>query len=141
MFHPTKPLAYVMSELQTGVTTLRYADGQLEILATHLVPGGGDGSGIKVAPDGTLLLVGDRGNHAIARFAIDPVTGIATYVASTPSGGEIPRDLDFGANGRLLAVANVRANAVQLFSHGSDGTLTPLSTIVTGTPTSVAFLS
>ena len=32
VFHPHKPLAYVMSELQTGVTTLRYADGRFEIL-------------------------------------------------------------------------------------------------------------
>jgi 6-phosphogluconolactonase len=130
----------VMSELQTGVTTLAYADGKFDILATHSVPTGRDGSGIVVAPDGTHLLVGDRGNHAVARFAIDPTTGIATYAASTPSGGDTPRDLAFGANGRLLAVANVRSNVVQLFSHGSDGTLTPLSTIATGTPTAVAFL-
>jgi 6-phosphogluconolactonase len=140
VFHPHKPLAYVMSELQTGVTTLSYSDGHLEIVATHAVPNGADGSGIVVAPDGTHLLVGDRGNHAVARFAIDPITGVASYAASTPSGGEIPRDLAFGASGKLLAVANVRGNVVQLFSHGSDGTLTPLAAIVTGTPTAVAFL-
>jgi 6-phosphogluconolactonase len=141
VFHPHKPLAYVMSELFTGVSTLGYADGRFEILATHPAGvGSTDGSGIVIAPDGTHLLVGDRGNHAIARFAIDPASGIAAYAASTPSGGEIPRDLALGANGRLLAVANVRADAVQLFAHGGDGTLTPLARIATGTPTAVAFL-
>lgn len=140
-FHPTKPVAYVMAELQPGVTTLGYADGKLNVLATHAVehPAGG-GSGIVVAHDGTHLFVGDRGNKAVVRFAIDPVSGVATFVASTPSGGDVPRDLAFGANGRLLAVANVASNVVQLFTHGSDGSLTPLSAIATGTPTSVAFL-
>lgn len=140
-FHPTKPFAYVMTELQTGVTTLRYTDGHFEILAVAPAgPGATDGAGIAIAPDGTHLFGGDRGNNALARFAIDPVTGIATYETSTPSGGILPRDHAFGAGGRLLAVANVRSDAVQLFTHASDGRLTPLSSIATGAPTAVAFL-
>jgi 6-phosphogluconolactonase len=140
-FHPARSIAYVMGEMQPGVTTFAYAGGRLDVLATHavepMVPGG---SGIVVAPGGTHLFVGDRGNRAIARFAIDPLNGIATYAASTPSGGDIPRDLAFGAGGRLLAVANVGGNTVQLFVHGSDGTLSPLAAIATGAPTAVAFL-
>jgi 6-phosphogluconolactonase len=140
-FHPSKAVAYVMCELQTGVTTLGYADGKFEVLATHAAgPGAADGSGIVVAPGGTHLFAGDRGNHALARYAIDPVSGIATYSGSVPSGGTIPRDLAFGASGKLLAVANVRSDAVALFAHSSDGTLTPLTSIPTGTPTAVAFL-
>lgn len=140
-FHPTKPLAYVMSELQTGVTTLAYAEGKLDILATHLAgPGAVHGSGIVIASDGTHLFAGDRGNHALARYTIDPVTGIATYAGSTSTGGVHPRDIAFGANGRLVAVANVLSDNVTLFSHSSDGTLTPLASIATGTPTGVAFL-
>jgi 6-phosphogluconolactonase len=140
-FHPTRPVAYVMGEMQPGVTTLAYADGRFEVLATHPVePAVPGGSGIVVAPGGTHLFVGDRGNSAVARFAINPVSGIATYAASTPSGGGIPRDLAFGARGRLLAVANVAGNAVQLFAHDSDGTLSPLAAIATGAPTAVAFL-
>jgi 6-phosphogluconolactonase len=142
VFHPTKPVAYVMAELQPGVTTLAYEEGELSVLATHAVePPVGGGSGIAVAPGGTHLFVGDRGNKAVARFAIDPARGIATYAASTPSGGDVPRDLAFGASGRLLAVANVASNVVKLFSHGRDGSLTPLSSIATGTPTAVAFLN
>jgi 6-phosphogluconolactonase len=141
VFHPSKPFAYVMAELQPAVTTLAYGDGKFEVVATEPADASAaDGSGIVVAPGGTHLFVGDRGGMAVARFAIDPATGVATYVASTPAGGDSPRDLAFGAGGRLLAVANVRSNLVQLFSHGSDGTLTPLSTIATGTPTAVAFL-
>ena len=98
------------------------------------------GSGIVIAPGGTHLFGGDRGNHALARYIIDPVTGIATYDGSTPTGGVHPRDIAFGANGRLVAVANVLSDTVQLFTHSSDGTLTPLATIATGTPTGVAFL-
>jgi 6-phosphogluconolactonase len=141
VFHPNRPLAYVMSELQTGVTTLAYSDGKLEVLATHLAgPGAVHGSGIAIAPDGTHLYGGDRGNHALARYAIDTVTGIASYSASTPSGGVHPRDIAFGDNGRLVAVANVLSDGVALFAHSSDGTLTPLTNIATGTPTAVAFL-
>ena len=141
VFHPNKPLAYVMAELKPAVTTLAYSDGRFDIVATEPTDAGAaDGSGIVVAPGGTHLFAGDRGRMAVARFAIDPVTGVASYAGSTPSGGDSPRDLAFGANGKLLAVANVRSNLVQLFTHGSDGTLTPLSSIATGTPTGVAFL-
>jgi 6-phosphogluconolactonase len=141
VFHPHKPLAYVMAELQPGVTTLAYADGRFEVVATHAVgPAVSGGSGIVIAPDGAHLFVGDRGNKAVARFAIDPDSGTATYAASTSAGGDIPRDLAFGADGRLLAVANVGSDVVQLFSHGSGGSLTLLSSIATGAPTVVAFL-
>lgn len=141
VFHPAKPVAYVMAELQTGVTTLSYADGKLERLATELAgPGALHGSGIVIAPDGTHLFGGDRGNHALARYAIDPQTGIARYAGSATSGGVHPRDMAFGASGRLLAVANVLGGGVALFSHRSDGMLTPLSNIATGAPTAVAFL-
>lgn len=140
-FHPHKPVAYVMAELRPEVTTLAYAEGRLDILATHAVePALSGGSGIVVAPAGTHLFVGDRGSKSIARFAIDPLSGIAHYAASTLSGGDIPRDLAFGARGRLLAVANVGSDSVQLFAHGSDGGLTPLAAIATGSPTAVAFL-
>lgn len=141
-FHPHKPVAYVIGELETGVTTLAYGDGRFEVLAVDAVAERNalHGSGIVVAPGGTHLFAGDRGNHALARFAIDPVSGIARYVGSTPSGGVHPRDIAFGANGRLLAVANVLGGGVALFAHSSDGTLTPLGAIDTGTPTGVAFL-
>jgi 6-phosphogluconolactonase (cycloisomerase 2 family) len=130
-----------MSELITGVTTLAYGDRRFDILATDPVgPGALHGSGIAIAPDGTHLFGGDRGNHALARYAIDPVSSIARYTGSTPTGGVHPRDHAFGANGRLLAVANVLSDNVQLFVHSSDGTLTPLTSIATGTPTGVAFL-
>lgn len=141
VFHPTKPVAYVMSELITGVTTLAYDDGKLSGLATSLAgPGSLHGSGIVIAPGGTHLFGGDRGNHALARYTIDAASGVATYAASTPSGGVHPRDMAFGADGRLLAVANVLGGGVALFAHSSDGTLTPLPSIATGTPTGVAFL-
>ncbi|HZY68155.1 MAG TPA: lactonase family protein [Devosia sp.] len=140
VFHPHKPLAYVMAELQPAVTTLAYTSGHFEMLATHaLDPCLNGGSGIVVAPGGTHLFVGDRGNEAVVRFAIDPVTGVATQRSSTPSGGRIPRDLTFGANGKLFAVANVGSDLVQLFAHSSNGTLTLLSAVRTGTPTAVAF--
>ena len=142
-FHPSKPVAYVMGELMIGVTTLAYSgDGRLDPIATHPVGAAGalHGSGIVVAPGGTHLFGGDRGNHALARFTLDPVSGIATYAGSTPTGGVHPRDIAFGDKGRLLAVANVLSDDVQVFAHGSDGTLTPLSTIATGTPTGIAFL-
>ncbi|MBL8598432.1 MAG: lactonase family protein [Devosia sp.] len=140
-FHPHKPIAYVMTELETGVVTLAYADGRFDILAVAPAgPGAQHGAGIAVAPGGTRLFGGDRGNHALARFAIDPVSGVARYAGSTPTGGVHPRDHAFGANGRLLAVANVHSDTVQVFTHASDGTLTPLVTIPTGTPTAVAFL-
>jgi 6-phosphogluconolactonase len=141
VFHPTKPLAYVMAELQPGVTTFAYAEGRLDVLATDLVqPAVSGGSGIVVAPSGTHLFVGDRGNKSVVRFDIDPGTGIASFAVATPCGGDVPRDLAFSPSGTILAVANVMSDGVVLFRHAPDGGLSPLSTIATGTPTAVAFL-
>ena len=140
VFHPTKPFAYVMAELQPGVTTLAYADGRLAALATEPVqPSVSGGSGIVMAPDCTHLFVGDRGNAAVARFTIGE-DSIARYASSTPSGGDIPRDLAFTPSGTVLAIANVLGDAVTLFRHAADGALAPLAKVATGTPTSVAFL-
>lgn len=139
VFHPTKPFAYLMAELQPAVTSFAYADGRLALLSTEPVqPPVSGGSGIVIAPGATHLFVGDRGNAAVARFDIGS-DGIARYAASTPSGGDVPRDLAFSRSGELLAVANVLGD-VALFRHAPDGALSPLSHIATGNPTAVAFL-
>ena len=140
-FHPSKPLAYVMAELEPAVSSFAYADGRLELLMTEPVqPPVSGGSGIVVAPTGTHLFVGDRGNKAVVRFDIDPLSGIASFARATPCGGDVPRDLAFSPSGTILAVANVMSDAVVLFRHAPGGALTPLATVATGTPTAVAFL-
>lgn len=147
-FHPSLPCLYAVNELGSSVASLFFDRdaGSLALLTTGLtVPEAALGhnhcSALKVAPGGRHLFVGNRGHDSIARFDIDPQSGVATFATTTPSGGRTPRDFAFDPSGRCLAVANQDSdNVVLLRYHEASGALTPLGQpIPTGTPTAIAF--
>ena len=146
VFHPQLPFAYVANELTGTVNTLAYDanSGRLEIVGE--VPSTDSGapgncSAIRLAPDGKFLFVGNRGDNTIARFDIDPQTGLTHPGSTTPVGGKIPRDFVFSRSGEIVAVANQDSDTLTFFRYASEtGALTPLGEPVpAGSPTSVAF--
>jgi 6-phosphogluconolactonase len=48
---------------------------------------------IKMHPDGKFLYSSNRRHDSIAIFAIDPATGMLTFVEAVPTGGKKPRSL------------------------------------------------
>ena len=147
-FHPTLPFAYSVNELASTVASFAFdaAAGSFKLLGVDAaVPpamlGHSHCSAIKIAPGGRHLFVGNRGEDTVARFAIDPASGMASRVGSVPAGGKTPRDFDFAPGGTCLAVANQDSDTVDLFGYdGSTGALTPLGApISTGTPTAIAW--
>ena len=80
-------------------------------------------------------------DDSIAGFAIDPATGIARFIGTTPCGGHIPRDFAFDPTGCVLAVANQENDRVNLFRYQpATGALVPIGApIAVGSPTAIAF--
>lgn len=146
-FHPSLPFAYCVNELTSTLATLAFDPeaGTLDILAieptTPQPVAGNSTSAIDIPQGGAHVFVGNRGDDSIAGFAIDPTTGMAQFIGTTPCGGKIPRDFAFDPSGTVLAVANQESNLVSLFRYAPDtGALTPVGTpIATGSPTVIAF--
>ena len=144
-FHPTRPFAYAVTELDSTLVSFAYdaATGSfaqigIERALSPTATQPTTASGIKLSPDGAHVFSANRGDDSIAQFDID-ADGIARFAGTVPSGGRTPRDLAFDPTGRLLAVANQDSDIVSLF-HLAAGRLTPLTDIAVGSPTGVVFL-
>lgn len=95
--HPTRPVAYLVSELASTLTTLAIEGATLAARDTRstLPPGfAGDSLGGAIAVDraGTRLWVTNRGHDSIATYALDD-DGLPRPIGHIPSGGASPRHL------------------------------------------------
>jgi len=151
VFHPSLPCAYVVNELNSTVASLSFdaSDGRLDVLGmTPTLPdtarsGPNYCSEIRISADGRTLYVANRGHDSIARFAIDPATGVAALVDTLPCGGRTPRHFAIDPSGRYLAVANQDSDTIAVFAiDPADGSLRLMPKVIrTGTPTCVAFVA
>lgn len=132
-FHPSGRIVYVVNELDSTVSTLRYdrATGALEMLQTvpslaEPMTGRNAPADIHVHPSGRFLYMSNRGHDSIAAFAIDKRTSTLQPLQWEPTGGNWPRNFAIDPSGRFLFVANERSNTI--VTHRIDtrtGKLTP----------------
>jgi len=148
-FHPSKPLAYVINELDSTITTYRLdsASGRLEPLQviTTLPPsftGNSTTSEIVVAPSGRFVYGSNRGHDSIAIFAVDDGTGVLSSVGWEPTQGKTPRFFALDPSGSLLYAANQDSDTIVTFRvDQSSGKLTPTGQVIkTGSPSSIVFV-
>ena len=97
-FHPTLPIAFLVSELASTLTVLVMKESDalsaqriLSTLPADAAPGSLGGA-VALDAAGTRLYVSNRGHDSVASFAIDP-EGEVTLLGHTPSGGTSPRFL------------------------------------------------
>ena len=148
-FHPSKPYAYVINELDSTITTFRF-DGErgelkpLQVITT-LPPtftGNSTTSEIAVAPSGRYVYGSNRGHDSIAIFAVDDATGVLTPVGWEPTQGKTPRFFALDPSGTSLYAANQDSDTIVAFRvDPATGKLTPTGQIVkTGSPSSIVLL-
>ena len=148
-FHPSKPYAYVINELDSTITTFRF-DGErgelkpLQVITT-LPPtftGNSTTSEIAVAPSGRYVYGSNRGHDSIAIFAVDDATGVLTPVGWEPTQGKTPRFFALEPSGASLYAANQDSDTIVAFRvDPATGKLTPTGQIVkTGSPSSIVLL-
>lgn len=134
-FHPRLPLVYVANELNSTVSTFRFATDRGALAPVEhrsTLPGGWQGTSyvadIHVAPDGRVLYVSNRGHNSIARFSIAERTGALRLEDTVPTGGDWPRNFSLAPGGRWLLVGNQRSGDVVVLARDPrSGRLTPTS--------------
>lgn len=120
--HPNGRYAYVINELDSTMTTLKYnaTTGTLTTVDTvsTLPAGFSDASycaDVHVSSSGRFLYGSNRGHNSIVVFAIDAHTGKPTLVEHVSTEGKWPRNFVIDPTGGFLLVANQHTNNVVVF--------------------------
>lgn len=147
-FHPSKPVAYVVNELDATVTSYNWdaESGNLDPfhrLSTAPPTHTGDNTGAEIVcdPTGKFVYVSNRGHDSIATLAVDPSNGALSPVSWHSVKGKRPRFFTLDAKGDYLYVANQDSDNIVCFKvdHGT-GELTPAGQEVrTGSPSCIVF--
>ncbi|EZP55573.1 lactonase family protein [Sphingomonas sp. RIT328] len=125
-WHPDGPLAYLVSELDSRLTTLRIeADGRFTTIgAQPTLPAGREGYVGHVAVDaaGKRLYASNRGPNTIAVFALDDPLR-PRLIEQAPCGGDWPRFFLLRPEAGEMLVANERSPAMAVLPLLRDGRL------------------
>jgi 6-phosphogluconolactonase (cycloisomerase 2 family) len=144
-FHPKQPLAYVINELDSTITTYRKAGPKLAPLQTvpacpESFTGYSTGAEIWVDRAGRHVYVSNRGHDSIGVFAIDPSKGTLSPKQWVPTHGTVPRFFAFDPDQRFLYVANQGGHTIFAYRVGRDGKLSPTGVKVNvGSPACIVF--
>jgi len=147
--HPRGRLIFVVNELNSTVTVMKYAarSGALEALQTvSTIPAGFTDpttcAGIDIPPSGKFLYASNRGHDSIAVFAVDSRTGSLTPVEHQSTLGKTPRHFAVAPDGRWLLAENQGSDTVVVFRlDEKTGALEPTGQQVeVGSPVCAVFL-
>ena len=147
-FHPTRPIAYQINELDSTVTTYQWDANRGVLTAVHIIPttpatyvGDNTGAEIAVAPSGNHVYVSNRGHNSIATFAVDAADATLAPVGWVPTQGEKPRFFTLDPAGKMLYVANEDSDTIVAFRLDAHSGLPQSSGLViqTGSPSCIVF--
>jgi 6-phosphogluconolactonase len=143
-FHPQRPFAYVISELQSTVTVFRYLEqqGTFEALQTiSTLPddfkGQNLGGEIMIAPSGRFVYASNRGHNSLVIYAADQETGQLSVVGYESTQGASPRAFIIDPSEALLMVANQDTDTVVTFWINQDSGMLRATGHVATVPTPV----
>ena len=121
-FSPDGRYFYVLSEMDSTVTTFAYAPDHGVFGYLGVVPmlpvgfeGRNDAPEIAVHSSGKFLYASNRGHDSIAIFSIDPTKGTLTFGARVSTGGKEPRHFTIDPSGNYLLAENQLSNSVVVF--------------------------
>lgn len=144
-FHPRRPFAYVVNELDSTITTYRQAGARLtplQVVRSTPTDFTGYSTGAEIAVDrgGRTVYVSNRGHDSIGVFAIDRTAGTLTPRQWVPTKGTVPRFFALDPTERFLYVANQGSHTIVGYRVGRDGNLSPASIKVNvGSPACIVF--
>jgi 6-phosphogluconolactonase (cycloisomerase 2 family) len=147
-FHPAKPFAYVINELDSTIAVYQFEpdQGVLKPLQVHTTlptsyTGNNTCAEIAVAPSGRFVYGSNRGHDSIAIFSVDQATGLLTSIGWEPTQGQTPRYFGLDPSGNHLYAANQNSDTVVIFRiDKASGKLTPTGeAIKVASPSTIAF--
>ena len=147
-FHPTRPFAYVINEIDSTIATYQFDPAKGVLKPLQILPtapatytGNNTGAEIWVAPSGRFVYGSNRGHDSIAIFAIDDRTGLLTSVGWEPTQGRTPRYFGLDPSGTHLYAANQNSDTVVIFRvNQTTGKLDATGEIIkVGSPSTIVF--
>jgi 6-phosphogluconolactonase len=153
-FHPTLPVAYVISEMGGTITVYSYLSTLGELVMpplqmVHTIPvdfnGFNKAAEILIDSSGRWLVASNRGfasppSNSIVVYEIATSSGLLTQQASYSSGGKFPRGVELSPTGGILVVGGQDSNNVATFRlNGNTGVLTPTGYNLTNIATPITF--
>jgi 6-phosphogluconolactonase len=121
-FHPRLPVAYLINEIDSTLTTYAWDAGRGTLEALQILPtlpasftGDSIASEIVAAPCGRFVYGSNRGHDSIAVFAVDQASGLLSAVGWDSTQGSMPRFFTLDPSARLLYVANQESDTVVAF--------------------------
>lgn len=151
VFHPGKPYAYGINELDNTITAYAFDEsaGRLTVLGSvpTLPPefkGENTSADLHLDPSGQFIYGSNRGHDSIVTYRIDAESGALTYVEHTSTHGKTPRNFAIAPGGKLLLAANQQTDTIEVFHRDPDsGKLThdPGRSISVSEPVCILFAS
>jgi 6-phosphogluconolactonase len=147
VFHPVKPLVYVVNELDSSLTTYRFDNQSGALEALHVIPtlpftftGNSRAAGIAIDAEGRCIHASNRGHDSIATFSLDAETGLPSFSVAQPTLGRTPRFFTLSPDGRLLFALNEDSDTIVAFDVDVAGVPTaPRMVAACGSPVCMVF--
>jgi 6-phosphogluconolactonase (cycloisomerase 2 family) len=147
-FHPNRPLAFLVNELDSTIATCRWDAAAGTLTPLHLAPtlppdffGASTAAAIAVTPCGRFVYASNRGQDGIARFQVDAAADRLDPLGWTRSGGRDPRFMTLTPDGERLIVANEQGDSLVEFAIDPDsGDLAQTGSRPSLSPCTIAFL-
>ena len=147
LFHPRRPLAYVINELDSTLTTYGVDADTGALTPQHVVStlpptftGNSRAAGIAIDAAGRCVYASNRGHNSIATFRLDTKTGWPSFVDARLTLGRTPRFFTLSPNGRLLFALNEDSDSIVVFDIDGDGLPSaPRQAAVCGSPVCMVF--
>jgi 6-phosphogluconolactonase len=138
-------LVYVLNNGSASIDGFEIADGKLQPLADSkraLSHEDADGAQIAFSPDGTTLVVTERGTDSISSFAVD-ARGYADGPTTIPSAGQTPYGFGFTDGGALVVTeafgGDIGKAAASSYAIAAPGKLEPVVGSVADTRSEVCW--
>jgi 6-phosphogluconolactonase len=148
-FHPSDPLAFVINETDSTLTSMKLDPdkGSLtKIQTVSTLPGGFPGernstAEVVVHPSGKFVYGSNRGHDSIVGFKIG-TDGKLTLIGWAREGVKEPRNFNIDPTGQYMVVGSQRADTIVVFKIDQEsGELKSTGqTVEVGTPVCIEFL-
>ena len=126
VFHPNKKHAYLIQELDGGISVFDYHDGELsESQIISILPDSFEGkfaaADVHISPDGRFLYASNRIDlNDITVFRINTANGQLSYVSRSSTEGLNPRNFAIDPTGKFLLVANQETDEIVVFKRNKE---------------------
>ncbi len=147
-FHPSAPLAFVINETDSTLTSMSFDAARGVLTRIQTVPtlpkdykGGNSTAEVVVHPSGKFVYGSNRGHDSIVGFTVDD-KGEMTLIGHTTDGVKEPRNFNIDPTGQFLVVGSQRSNTIVVFQiDPRTGALKPTEhKVEVGTPVCIRFL-